>query len=209
MENSPILTPIKDAHRFDEKRLAEYLADHLAEFKGALAIRQFEGGQSNPTFLLESAGKKWVLRRKPPGQLLPSAHQVDREYRVMKALEGTGVPVPKMLILCRDESVIGGMFFVMEHVPGRVMRESRLPGFSREDRRSIYRCMNQNLADLHSLDYKEIGLEDFGKPGDYYARQISRWSRQYLAAQTDDIPEMDQLMEQLPQIGRASCRERV
>ncbi|MFH1137127.1 MAG: phosphotransferase [Pseudomonadota bacterium] len=204
MDNAPILTPIKDAHRFDEKRLAEYLADNLAEFKGPLAITQFEGGQSNPTFLLEAAGRKWVLRRKPPGQLLPSAHQVDREYRVMKALEGTRVPVPKMLLLCRDETVMGSMFFVMEHIPGRVLRDSKLPGFSPEERRAVYRDMNQNLAELHNLDYKKLGLEDFGKPGNYYARQISRWSRQYLAARTDDIPEMDALMEHLPRAIPAS-----
>ena len=198
MENAPTLTPVKEAHRFDEKKLAEYLADNAAEFKGPLKIEQFEGGQSNPTFLLESEGRKWVMRRKPPGQLLPSAHQVDREYRVMKALENTNVPVPKMVLLCQDESIVGTMFFVMEHIPGRVLRDSSLPGFTAEERRSIYQNMVTNLADLHNLDYKSVGLEGFGKPGDYYARQISRWSRQYLAAQTDDIPEMDLMMEHLP-----------
>ena len=200
MKNTPIVTPVREAHRIDEARLADYLKEHLEDFTGPLVVRQFEGGQSNPTYLLESNGRKWVMRRKPPGQLLPSAHQVDREYRVMKALEGSEVPVPKMRLLCRDESIVGTVFFVMDHVPGRVLRNLTLPDFPPEQRRAIFSDMNRVLAALHTQDYRAIDLEDFGKTGSYYSRQISRWSRQYLAAQTAPIREMDLLMEHLPRL---------
>jgi aminoglycoside phosphotransferase (APT) family kinase protein len=200
MENTPLVTPVREAHRIDEIRLAAYLKAHLEDFAKPLLVRQFEGGQSNPTYLLDANGRQWVLRRKPPGTLLPSAHQVDREYRVMKALEGSEIPVPKMRLLCRDESVLGTMFFVMDHVPGRILRNLTMPDFQPAERRAIFSDMNRVLAALHTRDYRAIGLEDFGKTGSYYVRQISRWSRQYLAAQTETIKEMDLLMEHLPRL---------
>jgi aminoglycoside phosphotransferase (APT) family kinase protein len=209
MGHTPKLTPVKEAHRFDEARLETYLLEHLKGFSGPLTIRQFEGGQSNPTFLIESPTKKWVLRRKPPGTLLPSAHQVDREYRVMKALAGTDVPAPRMYLLCEDDSIIGTMFFIMEYIPGRVLRDVTLPGFTPEERRAIYMDMNRVLAALHSQDYMALGLENHGKPGNYYIRQIDRWSRQYVAAQTDDILEMNLLMEHLPKMAPDTDETRI
>ena len=200
MKNTPLVTPVREAHRIDETRLAEYLDGQLEGFTGPLVVRQFEGGQSNPTYLLEANHRKWVLRRKPPGPLLPSAHQVDREYRVMKALEGSEVPVPKMRLLCQDESIIGAVFFVMDHIPGRVLRNMTMPDFTPGERRAVFSDMNRVLAALHTRDYQAIGLEGFGKTGSYYDRQISRWSRQYLAAQTEPIKEMDLLMEHLPRL---------
>ena len=193
------LTPVREVHRFDEAALAGYLKSHLDGFSELLRILQFEGGQSNPTFLLDCGDHKYVLRKKPPGKLLPSAHQVDREYRVMQALEATDVPVPKMHLLCKDEQVIGTTFFVMQYVEGRLFGDVTLPGMSREGRRAIYFEMIRVLAALHSVDYSALGLSDFGKPGNYFARQIERWSRQYVAAKTDHIPSMENLMKYLPQ----------
>ena len=198
MSGRPKLTPIKEAHRFDEAALAGYLRERIDGFDGPIEVLQFEGGQSNPTFLLTTGRMKYVLRKKPSGELLPSAHQVDREYRVMKALKGSGVPVPEMLLLCQDESVIGTAFFVMEHVEGRVMSDPALPDFSPDERREMYRDMNRVLAALHGVDYEAVGLGDFGKPGNYFSRQIGRWTRQYQAAKTDDIESMDRLIEYLP-----------
>jgi aminoglycoside phosphotransferase (APT) family kinase protein len=198
MEGVPELTPVREAHRFDEAALAEYLSKHLRGFSGALGVRQFEGGQSNPTYLLEAGGRRWVLRKKPPGVLLRSAHQVEREYRVMSALRDTRVPVPETHLLCEDESVIGTPFFVMEWVEGRVIGNTALPGVPPADRRALFGDLVRILATLHNLDPAAVGLADFGRPGNYYARQISRWSKQYLASKTDDIPEMDALMEWLP-----------
>ncbi len=199
MSTGAKLTPVRQAHRFDEAALAEYLKSHLDGFSEAFRIMQFEGGQSNPTFLLDCGDHKYVLRKKPPGKLLPSAHQVDREYRVMKALENTDVPVPKMYFLCEDEQVIGTTFFVMEYVDGRLFGNANLPGISPAERRAIYLEMIRVLAALHSVDYVALGLSDFGKPGNYFARQIARWSRQYVAAKTDHIPSMENLMQYLPQ----------
>ena len=193
-----VLTPVRKAHRFDEEALKSYLADRLDGFDGPMEVRQFEGGQSNPTFELETGGGKRVLRKQPPGQLLPSAHQVDREYRVMRALAGTGVPVPKMLCLCEDPSVIGAKFYLMERVEGRHFAENPLPGLSREERGAIYRDLARVLAELHALDPQDLGLSDFGRPGNYCERQIRRWSRQYRAAQTEDLEAMERLMEWLP-----------
>jgi aminoglycoside phosphotransferase (APT) family kinase protein len=198
MEGVPELTPVREAHRFDEAALTEYLAKHLAGFAGSLEVRQFEGGQSNPTYLLESAGRRWVLRKKPPGLLLKSAHQVEREYRVMTALRDTGVPVPETHLLCEDESVIGTPFFVMEWVEGRVISSTHLPGLAPADRSALFDDFVRVLATLHGVEPSAVGLDDFGRPGNYYARQISRWSKQYVASKTDDIPEMDALMEWLP-----------
>jgi aminoglycoside phosphotransferase (APT) family kinase protein len=199
MSTEAKLTPVREAHRFDEAALAQYLKAELDGFCEPFSILQFEGGQSNPTFLLDCGDHKYVLRKKPPGKLLPSAHQVDREYRVMKALEHTEVPVPGMDLLCEDETVIGTTFFVMEYVEGRLFEDVTLPGLSPEERRAIYFEVNRVLAALHSVDYAALGLSDFGKPGNYFARQIARWSKQYVAARTDDIPSMEKLMEYLPQ----------
>jgi aminoglycoside phosphotransferase (APT) family kinase protein len=193
------LTAVRDAHRFDEAALATYLSAHLDGCGDDMAVRQFEGGQSNPTFMVESGDRRWVVRKKPPGELLPSAHAVDREYRVMAALAGTGVPVPETYLLCEDETIIGTAFFVMEMVPGRVIADIALPGFSAAERTALYDHFIEVLAALHSVDYEVVGLSEFGRVGNYVARQISRWSKQYVASKTEDIPEMDALMEWLPE----------
>lgn len=197
--NAPELTPVRPHHRFDEAALAAYLAGILADVTGRLEIRQFEGGQSNPTFRLQAGSRFFVLRKKPPGELLPSAHAVDREYRVMTALAASEVPVPRTYHLCEDAGVIGTPFFIMEWVEGRVFTDSRLPGLTAEERRLIIDHFYDVLAALHRVDYRAVGLETFGKPGNYYARQISRWSRQYLASKTEDIAEMERLMAWLPE----------
>jgi aminoglycoside phosphotransferase (APT) family kinase protein len=191
-------TPVREAHRFDEAALARYLESRLDRFEPPLSVRQFSGGQSNPTFLIESGGGQYVLRKKPPGKLLPSAHQVDREYRVMTALRDSAVPVCRTRLYCEDESVIGTAFFVMDFVPGRVFRDVRLPGLEPAERRAIYDAMNAVLANLHAVDYRGAGLEDFGKPGNYIARQIGRWSKQWEASRTEPVEAMDRLMEWLP-----------
>lgn len=198
MSGIPELTPVRESHRFDEMALANYLRETLGGDFMDLTVQQFEGGQSNPTFLLTSSNTRYVLRKKPPGALLKSAHAVEREYRVMHALRDTAVPVPKMLLLCEDESVIGTPFFVMEHVEGRVFADQLLPTLAPKDRAALYEHFIQVLAALHGVDYLKVGLEDFGKPGNYYARQISRWSQQYVASKTGELPAMDQLMEWLP-----------
>ena len=198
MKSDEKLIPVRDAHRFDENKLAEYLSTHLARFEGPIEVQQFEGGQSNPTFLLSTPNAQYVLRKKPPGKLLPSAHMVEREFRIMKALEKTEVPVPRMHLLCEDDEVIGVNFFVMEYVRGRVLADLTLPDMSRQERRAIYQDMIRVLAALHSVDYIALGLEDYGKPGNYFGRQIGRWSKQYLAAKTDEIASMEKLMEYLP-----------
>jgi len=194
------LGPVAESHRFDVPRLAGYLRScGLDEFRGAVDVFQYEGGQSNPTYRLQAGGEFFVLRKKPPGKLLPSAHLVEREYRVMKALEDTDVPVPKMLHLCEDEDVIGQTFFIMEHVDGRVATGPGLDAAgSREERAAIYDAMNTVLARLHSVDWRAIGLADFGKPADYIRRQIARWTRQYEVTRHRSIPAMDHLIEWLP-----------
>ena len=184
--------------QFDEERLARYLGGVIPGLAGGVAVHQFQGGQSNPTFLLETNAGKLVLRRKPAGVLLASAHAVDREYRVTRALFDAGLPVPEPLALCEDTDVIGTMFYVMRHVPGRAFWDPRMPGLSRDDRAAIYDSANAALAALHRVDHEAIGLGDYGKPGNYFARQISRWSRQYDASRTRDIPEMDKLIAWLP-----------
>jgi len=190
---------VHERHRFDEARLEAYLKDHIPDFQTPLEVRQFKGGQSNPTYQLVTPNRKYVLRRKPPGKLLPSAHAVDREYKVITALNKTDFPVAKTYVLCEDESVIGTMFYVMEMVEGRVLWEATLPGVEPAERWKIYDAMNATLAELHTIDYEAIGLADFGKPGNYFARQISRWSKQYTASETEDIPEMNRLMAWLPE----------
>jgi aminoglycoside phosphotransferase (APT) family kinase protein len=199
MSQTPALTPVRKQHRFDEAALARYLATHIDGFSGTLTIRQFEGGQSNPTFCLEAGGREYVMRKQPPGHLLPSAHQVDREHRVMHALEKTGVPVPKMFASCEDTSVIGTKFYVMEKVDGRVFTDALLTELTNAERRAIYVDLVRVLATLHRVDPVAVGLEDFGRPGNYYSRQISRWSKQYIASKTEDVPEMDKLMAWLPE----------
>jgi aminoglycoside phosphotransferase (APT) family kinase protein len=191
-------TTIRHGHEIDAALLERYLSDHLPGFRGPLEIRQFEGGQSNPTYFLQAASGDYVLRKKPPGQLLPSAHAVEREYRVMTALRASGVPVPPTELLCADASVIGTPFFVMGCVDGRVFRQPHLPGVPAADRRAMYDDMVDVLARLHRVDVTAVGLADYGKPGNYYARQIARWGQQYVAAKTDEIAAMDHLMEWLP-----------
>ncbi len=201
----PTSAPVGDiapAHRFDVARLEAYLQPRIADFGDGLVVRQFQGGASNPTFLLttrDAGGSgRYVLRKKPPGQLLASAHQVDREYRVMKALEGSGVPVPHMRWLCDDDEVIGTAFYVMDYLQGRVFRDATLPGLTPVERASVYDQLNATLAKLHLVDYQAAGLGDYGRAGAYFERQAARWIRQYRGAETDPIPAMEALIEALP-----------
>jgi aminoglycoside phosphotransferase (APT) family kinase protein len=190
--------PVRAAHAFDERSLQAYFAKHVPELSGDMQVEQFKGGQSNPTYKLSVAGKHYVLRRKPPGNLLPSAHAVDREYRIITALRNTDVPVPRTLCLCEDPSVIGTPFYVMECVHGRVIWEPELPGLTPEQRRAHYAELNRVIAALHSVDPASVGLADFGKPGNYVERQIARWIKQYRAAETERIDAMENLIEWLP-----------
>ena len=184
---------------FDAKRIESYLADAIPGTKPPLTVRQFSGGQSNPTYLLTDArGARHVLRRKPPGELLPSAHAIDREYRVMQAVAGQGVPVPRMLCLCDDRQVIGTEFYVMEHLTGRVLFDTDLPAMTPEERRATYGAVLGALAAIHRVDPETAGLADFGRPGGYIARQVRRWSEQYRASATQEIPAMDRLAAWLP-----------
>ena len=194
-----VLVPVLDNNRFDEARLATYLSSHIDGFAGELLIRQFQGGFSNPTFHLQTRDRAFVLRKKPSGHLLPSAHAVDREYQVLEALQHTDVPVPRVHLLCEDKSVIGTMFYVMDYVEGRVYTDRLLPGCTPVQRAQMYDAMNDVLARLHRIDYRAVGLQDFGKPGGYVARQVSRWSKQYLASAIEDTPAMNQLMKWLPE----------
>ena len=189
---------VRPSHRFDEKRLETFLSERLPGFRGPLTVRQFPGGQSNPTYSLEAASGRFVLRRKPPGTLLPSAHAVDREYRVMTALHGAGFPAPRTWLLCEDDSVVGTAFYVMNHVEGRIFWDGTLPGLEPDERRALHDALNGTMARLHQLDPAAIGLGDFGRPGGYVARQIRRWSEQYRASETETIPEMDRLIAWLP-----------
>jgi aminoglycoside phosphotransferase (APT) family kinase protein len=190
--------PVQERHRFDVAALERYIRGHVEGFSGSLEVEQFKGGQSNPTFRLGAGGKHYVLRRKPPGKLLPSAHAVDREYKVITALRDTGVPVARTYALCEDPAVIGTAFYIMDCVEGRVIWDQGLPGLSREARAAHYDEMNRVLAALHQVDYVKVGLGDFGKPGDYLARQISRWTKQYKASETEKIEAMERLIEWLP-----------
>ena len=192
------LGEVRPNHRFDEAALAAWLKANVEGCGGPVSVRQFHGGASNPTFLVTAGENELVLRKKPPGQLLASAHQVDREYRVMKALGETGFPVPKMRALCLDESVIGTTFYVMDFLAGRIFRDARLPGLAPAERAAIYDELNAVLARLHGVDYAAIGLSDYGRPGNYFARQIDRWTKQYRGAQTQLIPAMETLIDELP-----------
>jgi aminoglycoside phosphotransferase (APT) family kinase protein len=191
--------PVAEAHRFDVAALERYMHENVEGFRGPLRVEQFKGGQSNPTYrLISGDGKAYVMRRKPPGKLLPSAHAVDREYRVVTALATTGFPVARTHALCTDESVIGTMFYVMDCVEGRVIWDPQIPGVAKEERAALFDEMNRVIARLHTVDYAAIGLGDYGKPGNYFQRQIDRWSRQYKASETDPIEAMDRLIEWLP-----------
>lgn len=181
-------------HRFAEAPLWQYLQQHLDDFSQPSQLRQFQGGQSNPTYLIQTPRKKFVLRKKPPGKLLPSAHLIEREYRIMRALPETAVPVPHARVLCEDPSIIGTPFYVMDHVEGRVITNVTLPNMTPAERRAIYTDYARIAAQLHAVDYKACGLGDFGKPEGYVARQLDRWSKQYLASKTEENADMDQLM---------------
>lgn len=187
-------------HAIDTPALEGWLAAHLPGFQGPLQVEKFAGGQSNPTYRLITPSRSYVMRAKPGpvAKLLPSAHAIEREFRVMSGLAGTGVPVARMHVLCEDESVIGRAFYVMEHVDGRVLWDQSLPGMTPAQRRAHYLEMNRVLAALHQVDFHAAGLGDYGKPGNYFERQIGRWSKQYLASITQPIPEMDRLIEWLP-----------
>jgi aminoglycoside phosphotransferase (APT) family kinase protein len=189
---------MKGADELALDRVERFMAEHVAGFRGPLAAERFAGGQSNPTYRLSAASGDYVLRRKPPGPLLPSAHAVDREFRVMRALGQTAVPVPQVYALCEDDNVTGSAFYVMEHLDGRILWDQRLPGIAPDERHEMFLSMNRVIADLHSVDYAALGLGDFGRPGNYMGRQIARWSRQYRASETDKQPAMDALIDWLP-----------
>ncbi|QJR13354.1 phosphotransferase [Usitatibacter palustris] len=190
--------PVAPQHAFDAEKLAAWMREHVDSNVGALEIVQFKGGQSNPTYLVTAGTKRYALRRKPPGKLLPSAHAVDREYQVMTALAKTDVPVPKTYALCEDPEVIGTSFFVMDYLEGRIFWDPQLPGVTPTERRALYSEMNRVIAALHSVDYRAAGLETYGKTGNYLARQIDRWTKQYRASETEKIEAMDSLIEWLP-----------
>jgi aminoglycoside phosphotransferase (APT) family kinase protein len=191
--------PVEERHRFDVAALQKYLKDRIDGLRGPLQVEQFKGGQSNPTYRIAGAdGKEYVLRRKPPGKLLPSAHAVDREYRVIRALHATGFPVARPYLLCEDESIIGTAFYVMDCVEGRVLWDQSLPGMSRAQRAAIWDELNNVISKLHLVDYRAAGLEGFGKPGNYIERQVGRWTKQYLASETQTVEAMNNLIEWLP-----------
>jgi aminoglycoside phosphotransferase (APT) family kinase protein len=192
-------TDVRPGHEIDCSLLGQYLKANLDEFSGPLTIRQFAGGQSNPTFLLDTPTRSYVLRKKPAGALLQGAHAIEREFRVMSALANTDVPVPVALLLCLDETILGTPFYVMEHIQGRVVRHASLPDSTPADRAAIYDAMNQTAAALHNFDWAAAGLSDFGKHGDYIGRQIRLWTRQYEATKTHEIPAMDRLIAWLPE----------
>lgn len=192
-------TAVREAHRFDEAALARWMAANVDGFLGPLTVEQFKGGQSNPTYRLVTPGRSYVLRRKPPGELLKGAHAVEREARVIAALGTTGFPVAKVYGLCTDDRVIGTWFFVMEMVEGRIFWDARLPEVSRAGRAAYFDAMNETLAALHMVDYVALGLSDFGRPGNYFERQIARWSKQYLEdREAGRDPYLDRLIEWLP-----------
>jgi aminoglycoside phosphotransferase (APT) family kinase protein len=191
--------PVEERHRFDADALQSFLVENIPGLKGPLNVAQFKGGQSNPTYRIASAdGRRFALRRKPPGKLLPSAHAVDREYRVIKALHGAGFPVARPYVLCEDDSVIGTAFYVMDCVEGRVLWDQSLPGMTKAERFAIWDELNRVMAQLHSIDYRAAGLEGFGKPGNYIERQVARWSKQYQASETEKVEAMDNLIAWLP-----------
>lgn len=191
--------PVQEKHQFDVAKLQDFMQREVEGFKPPLKAEQFRGGQSNPTYkLTDGNGTQYVLRRKPPGKLLPSAHAVDREFKVISALYKTPVPVARPYALCEDDSVIGTAFYIMSFVDGRVLWDPTLPNVPKAERAKVYEAEIDVIADLHMVDYKAVGLEDFGRPGNYVARQLSRWGKQYKASETESIEEMDRLLEWLP-----------
>lgn len=192
------LTDVAERHRFDETKLATWLTANVENFGSSMQVRQFVGGASNPTFMLTTDAGDYVLRKKPPGQLLASAHQVDREYRVMAALRDTDVPVPIMRALCDDPEIIGTSFYVMDYLEGRIFRDAQLPDLTPAERSAVYDELNATLAKLHKVDYRAVGLEDYGRPTGYFERQLSRWIKQYRGAETESIPAMEALIADLP-----------
>ncbi len=209
MEHFTGTKPVASSHAFDVGALQAYLLATLPGFAGPLTVEQFKGGQSNPTYKLLTPARSYVMRTKPgpAAKLLPSAHAVEREFRVMKGLAGSGVPVAQMHVLCEDEAVIGRAFYVMEFMDGRVLWDQSLPGMTAVERGAIYDEMNRVIAALHSVDVAAAGLADYGKPGNYFERQIGRWSKQYLASQTEPIAEMDRLIAWLPAHMPAGARD--
>ena len=199
-DDTHISQPMQSVHGIDTAALTAWLHTHLLDFEGPLSLEAFQGGQSNPTYKLITPQRSYVLRTKPGpvAKLLPSAHAIEREFKVMQGLRGTDVPVPHMHVLCEDESIIGRAFYVMEFVQGRVLWDQTLPSMSNTERGAIYDEMNRVIAALHTVKFEERGLESYGRPGNYFERQISRWSKQYLASVTPPIDEMDQLMAWLP-----------
>jgi aminoglycoside phosphotransferase (APT) family kinase protein len=200
MEAQTGTKPVSESHAFDIGTLSAYLESTLEGFKGPLTVEQFKGGQSNPTYKLITPERSYVMRSKPgpAAKLLASAHAIDREFTVMSALYGTGVPVPRMHVLCEDESIIGRAFFVMEYMPGRVFWDQSLPDIDKPRRAAFYDEMNRVIAALHNVDVNAAGLANFGKPGNYFERQIGRWTKQYQASITQPIEAMDRLIEWLP-----------
>ena len=194
------LREVTERHRFDVDRLQDHLQRHLPGFAGPLQVGQFQGGQSNPTYLLSTPQRRYVMRSKPgpAARLLPSAHAIEREFRVMRALRAQDIPVPEVLLLCEDEQVIGRAFFLMEHVAGRVLWDPALPDLAPAQRAAIYDEMNRVIAALHRVDVEGAGLADFGRAGNYFERQIGRWSKQYRASATGPIAAMDALIDWLP-----------
>jgi len=201
--------PVSEAHAFDSGALAAWMSAHVEGFAGPLSVEMFKGGQSNPTYKLITPGRTYVMRAKPGpvAKLLPSAHAIEREFAVMRGLHGTDVPVARMHALCEDESVIGRAFYIMEFVEGRVLWDQTLPGMTPAERGAHYDELNRVIAALHKVDYAARGLADYGKPGNYFERQIGRWSKQYLASVTQPIAEMDRLIEWLPTHIPASARD--
>lgn len=196
MSGVPELVDVLPQHRFDEDALVRYLAGHGID--GPVRIRQFQGGQSNPTFHLHTAAGEFVLRKKPPGELLPKAHDVGREYRVMSALADTEVPVPRMRVMCTDESVLGTPFFVMDHVPGRIFPDRVLRAGTPAERAAVYRDLARVLAGLHTVDWQAVGLSDYGRPDGYLARQVALWTRTWAAVKVEECAEMEALAAWLP-----------
>ena len=189
---------VEERHRIDDVRLDAWMRENVEGYQGPLTVLQFKGGQSNPTYRLNTPTKSYVMRRKPFGKLLPSAHAVDREFKVIAALHAQGFPVARAYALCMDDAVIGAAFYIMSMEEGRVFWNPTLPGLEPKERQTVFTSKIETLAKLHSYDPEKIGLGDFGKPGNYFARQVDRWTKQYRASETDLIPEMEKLIEWLP-----------
>lgn len=208
------VSEIAPTHRFDVAGLDAYLKARAEDFGDGLEVHQFQGGASNPTFLLvtkakDGSFKRYVMRKKPPGVLLPSAHQVDREYAAMKALGPTDVPVPNARLLCMDDSVIGTAFYVMDYVPGRILMDASLPGVTPQHRAAVYADFVATLAKLHQVDFRAAGLGDWARPGDFIDRQLGRFTKQYRAAETERIPAMEELIKALPEAVPGDRREAI